>query len=264
MALLTADLDGRSYEARRYAMLKACLDKSSDHPCGLVVVAGYLGTLDQWSNIESKWNNGLCDWRSRPQFASLGYFHMSKLTRCIGQDLANDCMNFFARIISESELQAVGAAVYEPDWRLPDWKHDKTQKLCSPYQQALSMTLDVVGKQALARSANDGVSIVCCEDDKKSLTEETYHTAKQKYPSFVKFAIESAAQSIGLQCADLGSGLLRKSWGGIFKSDTNMDIWGSLPTGRNVRQATAFWSLRQASIIRRSIFLAETGRQVKY
>lgn len=182
-------------------------------------------------------------------------FRMSKLTRCIGNDRANDCINTFKKIIEVSELQAVGAALYEPDWRKPDWGNDTTVRLQSPYQQALESALQLISIHSQGQFGSHSVSIVCCKDDKNSSIESIYNDKKMKDPRFQSLSITTSDRCVGLQCADLGAGLLRRSWKEIFDGDSQ-ELFGCLPTGRHTRPATSFWSLRQGAVLQRAIFLA--------
>jgi hypothetical protein len=240
---------------RIHLVLKLCLDRSSDNG-GIVSVAGYIATEEQWREIEPKWDKEWANWQAAPRLQMLKGFHMSKLARLIGNEQSALCISVFRRLIEESQLQAVGAAVYEPDWRRPVWGHDSTPRLSSPYQQALDMALQVAAKVALWRYPGHGIAVICCEDDGRARITNTYERNRNRCDLFHCLTINYANRFTGLDCADLGAGILRQSWGKIFRDHNIIDIFGNLPTGAGTAPATAFWSLRQASVIRRALNFA--------
>lgn len=97
------------------ALLCTYLDASlNGKPPGIASVAGYVAPLAEWERIEAEWQDGLKLWSINP-------FRLSGLHRKIGLENAKDCTRFFTRIIEDSQLNAVGAAILDVDWHRPDW-----------------------------------------------------------------------------------------------------------------------------------------------
>lgn len=232
---------------RIIAVLYVYLDASNTEISGprISSVAGYLAPLDDWQAVEAEWDKALVDWK-------LKRFHLSHLVRDVGRERAQACLGYFRRIIESSDLMAIGSAVFNDDWWRQDWGEDTTVRLDSPYEQCLDLVLKAIGNATGKEFQGEKVAIVCDLDAPENIIFGAFCRRRKDYPQFTTATIGSSYDVIPLQCADLGAGLLRKSWLEIV-CDKDSDLpFGALPKGRR-RGATSVWSLRQGAVIRRTI-----------
>jgi hypothetical protein len=227
------------------AVLQASLDASWDQPIGITAVAGYVAPLDEWANVEGTWKAGLAEWK-------IPYFHLRELKGWLGEHRAALCELYFANIISQARLCAVGAALLDSDWDQLDWQHMTTVRLESRYKQALDMSLDVLGDYGDEFFSDEPISVLFDADGKEEYIEAAFKSKQPKYGNFQYFAVSSIKipSSWPLQCADLGAGLLRRSWKAIFDDpERNDQPWGEMPKGVDTKSKIGVWSLQQGAVI---------------
>lgn len=226
------------------ALLRAYFDKSGTSPLGITSVAGYVAPVNEWEIVEAKWLEALNYW-------GIGCFHYSQLRFLVGSERAGMCANYFTRIIEDSNLDAIGAAIVDVDWRHDNWGQMTTQKLNSPYEQCLDLALDVLWQHAGENFPGEDIGVFCDADAPNESIEKVFGRHRDEHECFDTIAIGTTAKHVLLQCADLGAGKLRKSWLDIFENKGSKFPWGGLPVGRKTK--TSFWSLRQGAILNRAI-----------
>jgi hypothetical protein len=230
-----------------FAVLRACVDASwNDQPPSVMAAAGYVATLDEWKTVEDAWDAALKDW-------NISYFHLCELRNMVGDpDL---CELYFTNIITDSKIAPIGAALLTGDWKRPDWGDDRTARLSSPYEQCLDLTFKVIGDYTNEIHPGRKVAILCCLDSTEDIIVSAFKRSAQRYRQFDDIAIKSGKNQIVMQCADLGAGVLRRSWRAIAAADPAADDlpWGEMPKGKGVKGRTAFWSLRQGAVITRAL-----------
>lgn len=227
-------------------VLRACIDASwSDQPPGVTVVAGYMSNVDETERVEKEWIEGLKYWR-------IPYFHLSELSTMTRH--ADLCELFFSNIITVSKLAPIGAAIFNEDWNNPDWGDDTTIRRATPYEQCLDSALRVIGEHAREHYPNEKIAILCCLDSSESVIIDAFKRAKRRWKQLDNMIIKSSKEQAFLQCADLGAGLLRRSWRAILSGDKDArDLpWGEMPKGRKMRGRQSFWSLRQGAVFGRA------------
>lgn len=232
-------------------MLGAYFDASCTDPVGITSVAGYVAPLDEWSVVQSKWAAALEYW-------GLDVFRVSKLERNLGSANAKLCTKYFSRIIEESKLDAIGAALIDSDWRQSDWGKDKTTKLEIPYQQCLDLALKCLGNHTNQHFKGHDVAVFSDADAPEKCIESVFHNRAVAYPQFSALTVGRCDKILPLQCADLATGLLRKSWLDIAKNASRLP-WGTMPRGRRI--SASFWSLRQGATLARALKLKNREHQ---
>jgi Protein of unknown function (DUF3800) len=242
---------GSASGKRVLVVLRACIDASwGDQPPGVTVVAGYVAHLDEAERVEKEWIEGLQYWH-------IPYFHLSELSRMVAHpDL---CELFFSNIIKQSRLAPVGSALLNIDWENPDWGGDITIRRSTPYEQCLDFAFRVIGDYIKERHPGERVSILCCLDSSENVIVDAFKRRKQHYGQFDDIVIKSSKEQPFMQCADLGAGLLRRSWRAIIRGDPDaQDLpWGAMPKGHGVQGRNSFWSLRQGAMLARALKIYE-------
>lgn len=114
----------RAMNVNVIAVLRASLDKSGTEPKGITSVAGYIGTVEEWTRVEAEWFKALDGWK-------IETFHLSKLPYLIGQENTKACTNYFCDILTRSDLVGVGAALIDEDWDQPDFPRRTEALRCS-------------------------------------------------------------------------------------------------------------------------------------
>ena len=90
-------------------MLRAYFDASFSEPPGVTSIAGYIGSEQQWANVEDVWAENLDLW-------GLENFHLAELPRWIGHENADLCALSFLRAIEPLNLRSIDAALVDVDW----------------------------------------------------------------------------------------------------------------------------------------------------
>jgi hypothetical protein len=229
---------------RLLALLNAYFDYSSTEPAGITSVAGYVAPLEEWERVEAEWAEGLRYWDIDP-------FHLANLERNLGREKAELCERYFEKIITDSGLDAIGAALIDADWRQSEWEHMTTPKLPTAYQQCLDMALECLGQHAGDYFKGHDIAVFCDRDASENSIQAVFENRRVEYQRFVTVTIGGTDKILPLQCADLGAGKLRKSWLEITTNEASELPWGGLPRGRKYR--TSFWSLHQGAVLARAI-----------
>jgi hypothetical protein len=240
---------------RIIALLKACFDGSwSGKPPGITSVAGYVAPLAEWEKVEAEWRRGLADW-------GIPRFRASGLDKRMSRDKAELCTLSFERIIENSQLHAIGAALLDTDWHQPDWGEHSIPKLSSPYEQCLDLAFKVLGTYTRDVFASERVAVFCCMDTAERKIEEVFARKKQEYSNLLNVTIGSGKDIMPLQCADLAASRLRQSWRAIASDEAPNLSWGVMPRGKGTRGRHSFLSLRQAGVLFRALEIEWKKRQ---
>jgi hypothetical protein len=218
-------------------MLKAYLDLSAtDDPPHVTSVAGYMATTDEWDRIIPEWQALLDKW-------DLEEFHYKKVVRRI--DPA--CMNDFYALLKESNVDPIGAVLFDADWEKDDWGNDATKKLPDKYQQALDHALRCIAGYCEERYPGEGI-IICCDADRRArIIERAFNNLRPELPSLQSITRGNTKQDLPLQCADLSTGLLRKGWIAVDADTAARAPWSGIPSGG--RGCHSVWSRKQGTLL---------------
>ena len=243
-------------------MLSAYFDLSETHDdkTGITSVAGYVALDTEWEKVGKEWQAALNYWNVGEKF------HLSKLklNPAIGHTNYDLCLGYFSNIIKNSKLHPIGAALYDDDWHQTDWGDITTNRLNSPYEQCLDLALTALGNftNTHLRYQGKNLAIVCDPDKPDEVISKVFRTQQKKYPQFKSLTTESSHQVVPLQCADLGTGLLRQSWKEIFDGVVESELaFGSMPSGGMGQ--TSFWSLRGGYVISRAVQITQARDTAK-
>ncbi|QQP88767.1 hypothetical protein IGS68_22560 [Skermanella sp. TT6] len=231
---------------RVLALLSAYFDKSATEPVGVTSVAGYVAPLVEWERVEAEWAEHLAFW-------GLKRLHFSEIEQDLGREKGILCVKGFESIIAKSSIDAIGAALLDRDWHRDDWKRDETPKLSSPYEQCLDMVLKCLGKHTEERFPGADVAVFFDQDAAEDCILSVFRTAQINHPHLISANVGSSLRFLPIQCADLGAGMLRKSWLNIDSGNADDLPWGAMPRGGTIR--TAFWSLRQEAAVARAMLI---------
>lgn len=236
---------------RPIAMLYAYFDASNTKQAGSLrigSIAGYVAPLEEWARVEQEWVEALDLW-------GLETFHYAELpsTIGIGHGKAENCAGYFANIIKRSSVHAIGAALDEDDWHEPAWGSIKTKRYKTPYEQMLSMALQVLAKHVRQEFPGERVQVYCDRDASEEAIVAVFEEAKIASPQqLATVAVGDRHKYRLLQCADLAAGMQRKSWLRFFSPDSDA-YWGDFPRPKNGRARFAFWSLKPGIVIAEAV-----------
>jgi hypothetical protein len=251
-----------------FAVLSAYFDRSTatGKAASLTCVAGYVAPLDEWQRVESAWSEALAEWR-------IDRFHFAELPNVpgVGQERANQCIKFFSRIVRESGVFAIGSAVVDDEWHLPDWGHDTSERFSSPYEKALDSALRLLGEHAKERWPGEPLNVVCDRDAEPETIVRAFSRRQERHSNLADLTIHDRSRRLAnspelraMECADLAVGCLRKSWLQIMAGELEDDMWGSLPRPEGPTAKTSIWCLKPAWFIQRSLAINQrriSGRQ---
>lgn len=242
------------------ALLSAYLDCSMrDQPPGVTSVAGYVAPISEWERVEREWKHGL----SHRQW-KIDRFRLSDLPYHVGDANAELCARYFAQIIMNSAVHAIGSALLNCDWRRTNWSMFNMPRYDTLYEQCLDMALNTLGNHTNKYFPGERVVVICCPDGSKGDIVKVFERLKQNYPQFITISVASSSDVVPLQCADLGAGRLRNSWKSIINDepDTRELDFGTMPYGKDGEITTSFWSLIPGAVLERARRIAmKQGRE---
>lgn len=227
------------------AVLRAALDASACHPRWIYAVAGYVAPAEAWDDLTPRWQEAVDYWK-------IPRFHLTDLPKWLGHEKAALCEKNFSRLISDSELHAIGAAVFTADWEKPDWGEDRTQRFDTAYEQSLWFALNVLAQHCELEFPGQQVAVLLDADAPEFAINAMFRKVQETRPCLESVGVGSSHKRKELQCADLAAGFLRRSWVDITTNEMSDLPWGVIPrAGKKGR--TSVWSLRPGVILGRAL-----------
>ena len=168
------------------------------------------------------------------------------------------CEGYFRRLLAQCELHTVGAAVFTAHWERPDWGHDQSPRFGTAYEQSLWFALNAVAKHCENHFPGRNVAILCDVDAPVASMNAIFAQVQEKHPCLDSLAISNSFKHKELQCADLASGYLRRSWVDISDNQNSRQPWGRLPKTKG-KTSSSVWSMAQAFFLVRAMRLHEQG-----
>lgn len=185
------------------SLLHAFFDASFNEPkgSGFTSIGGFVGPLDAWKTVETAWEENLSYW-------GIGEFHLASIINVLGREKGALCALSFARIVGQSRLHGIGAALNDVDWN-----REKGSQDLDRYFACLGMLFDVLGQHTALEFPGDDVVIVIDRDMSDERKARALYAHHQKLtPQFKGFTVGDRRTYRALQCADLAAGRWRKAW----------------------------------------------------
>jgi hypothetical protein len=231
---------------RAMAILKAYFDASFTDPIrrprGVTAIGGYVGSEGSWLEVVKKWLANLEIWR-------LEEFSVSAITNgrtSVPTAQAVPCIESFGKIIRDSDLAGVSAAISDQDWAqtVSDISHPKN--FAKRYRSCVYMLFSVLKQEADLEFPGDSVAVLMdrdvYEDEQLTALMDECRNGSEK----LTIAFGAGSQHRMIEAADLCAGAERLSWlsGGPFVAQANKKIeWFHLSYAK--RHRSAYWDHEQ-------------------
>lgn len=199
-----ADLvHGRRTEFRVMVVIRAFFDASYTDPSGVTSIGGFMGPASAWEPVEKQWIDNLSAW-------GLEEFHLAKLPGKMGRTSAGDCAMSFGKILLDSSLLGVGAAIHDKDW---SEKLGRTVSVAEKYHACVSMLFDAVEEWTHTEFKDEPVAFVFDRDvEPDDGLREIFDAFRERARRNDTFITGNRQCHRMLQCADLAAGKWRKAW----------------------------------------------------
>ena len=144
---------------RVMALLRAYCDASftdANRSPGWTAVAGYVGTDAAWAGVEKQWAEYKDLWK-------LSEFSVSNILAgktSVGRENAELCVRSFGKIIGNSSLEGVSAAINDADWECTY----KSDRFPTKYHSCLSLLFHVIDEFVRLEFRGDDVAVVLDTD----------------------------------------------------------------------------------------------------
>ena len=191
---------------RVMALLRAYCDASftgDKRSSGWTAVAGYIGTDEMWSAVERLWIDNKRDWGiSEFSIAAI----LAGEVMGVGRTNADLCVGTFGKIINESGLQGVSAAIKGADF---DQAY-KSERFPTPYHMCVSMLFHIIDEHMRLEFKGDHVAIVLDTDTAHDdALRGLVDVWKTESPIIATVTWGRRSQFPVLECADLCAGTER-------------------------------------------------------
>jgi hypothetical protein len=225
---------------RIMALLRAYCDASFTDPTKVAAprwtaIAGYVGTDDVWQVIEKQWAEKKDLW-------GIDEFSVAKILAgrsAVGLSDAETCVRSFGKIISDSTLEGVSAAVHDADWEATY----KGERFPHKYHGCVSMLFHIIDQHVGLEFKGDSVAVFLDTDHAPDKALNALVQEWQRESAVIaSITFGRRRQYPLLECADLCAGTERKmQLEGGWHHARDKDVW--FTTSRAHRHRGAFWSL---------------------
>lgn len=194
-------------EHRVMALLRAYCDASftdANRLPGWTAIAGYVGTEKTWTEVEARWAAKKKAW-------GLEEFSVARILAgrtAVGFEDAERCVRDFGRIIRESDLEGVSAAINDQHWA----SSPRSGRFPNKYHTCLSMLFHILDEHMRLKFPGDVVAIFLDTDHAPDAALEALckeWRTESKVIATITFGRRS--QFPVLECADLCAGTERKA-----------------------------------------------------
>ena len=223
---------------RLMALLRAYCDASfthADNAAGWTSVAGYVGTEDQWRDVEREWTDLKRQW-------NLQEFSVANILAGrthVGRTNAELCVRSFGKIIGASGLQGVSACINDADWEATY----KSPRFPTKYHSCLSLLFHVLDQHIGLEYQGDQVAVICDTDQKNGDALAALCDAwRQESHVIASITFGRRLSYPMIECADLCAGSVRiAQMAGGFAQVVRESKWYSTSAAHKHRGAV--WSL---------------------
>jgi len=213
-----------------------------------------VGTDEMWAAVEKQWAENKKLW-------GLAEFSVAEIiagkVAGIGNTNAELCVGSFGKIIMESKLEGVSAAIKDADF---DQAY-KSDRFPTKYHMCMSMLFHIIDEHVRLHFVGDQVAIVLDpdgnEDDAvRALCDEW----KKEAPTIASIAFGRRSQYPAIECADLCAGSERFAQNAGGRTQVFHDNkWFSTAHAHNHR--AIFWSFEDEKRVQQALDERERRRR---
>jgi hypothetical protein len=190
-------------------MIRAAFDASMDHPCGITAVAGYIGSSDDWFEVEYKWNTRLA-------MLDMQRYRHTDVFRRYHYDEAIKVSLGFADILRKSKLRSIAASMLDTDWNLLEKDSEYLELYPQRQHACLDRLLGVLAEDVNLEYKDSPVALVFDNDyGNIEMASRVYEAWRKRtgHPGFFGISFIKSEQDwdvVPLQCGDLLAGAIRR------------------------------------------------------
>jgi hypothetical protein len=164
------------------------------------LVAGYIGTAEQWDWLEREWKRNLAYWE-------LEDFHLAELPNMMGHEKADLCILSFGHLIKKSDVRGISAGVENAFYESQVWGAN----FPSAYHVCVDMLLDSLNTHIPLNMGGGCVDLVF-DRDTNAQNEVLNLLTRYDANTFRSLTFSDRKKTLPLQTADLAAGVVRKGW----------------------------------------------------
>ncbi len=258
---------GQSPGRHVVAVIRAAFDASMGSPAGITAVAGYVGSINEWTPVEERWCNLLA-------LKGMDRFRLTEVFQRYRERDAIDCAMQFADIVYDSKLKSVFAYMLDTDWSKIDKNYEYSRIYPQRQHACLDLLLTSLGDELDLEFKGMPNAVVFDNDyGNIEVAGRVYEAwkARTKHSGFGIVAFTKGQLEwdvVPLQCADLLAGSIRKDTVTTLDLNANKDGWSfpmdSISEVRLKAMAHGgrgqFWSIAVASDVEDRLKMIRAAR----
>ena len=256
IAELTRVIHPRGSTRRIMALLQAYCDASftdANRSPGWTAIAGYVGTEEAWSDVEKLWLENKKLW-------SLEEFSIAKIMAgrtAVASSDAEMCVESFGKIINDSTLEGVSAAINDADWEATY----KSDRFPHKYHGCVSMLFHVIDQHVRLEFKGDAVAVILDTDHAPDDALDAIHRDWRRESDVIaSITFARRRQYPVLECADLCAGRERLTQlAGGWERGLRENFKFAVSHAK--RHRGAFWSLESQKRLEEKLAKREERRR---